>query len=74
MQIAWYVEKPEIEPVRFGEWVGKVSSGMSSTNFNNILLIPMDMERTRNVWVISQVIFIASTNLLKIFLLLNWFR
>jgi hypothetical protein len=23
----------------------------------------MDMERTRNVWVISQVIFIASTNL-----------
>jgi hypothetical protein len=19
--IAWYVEKPEIEPVRFGEWV-----------------------------------------------------
>jgi hypothetical protein len=40
-----------------------VSSGMSSTNFNNILLIPMDMERTRNVWVISQVIFIASTNL-----------
>jgi hypothetical protein len=46
--IAWYVEKPEIEPVRFGE-VGKVSSGMSSTNFNNILLIPMDMERTRNV-------------------------
>jgi hypothetical protein len=25
-----------------------VSSGMSSTNFNNILLIPMDMEHTRN--------------------------
>jgi hypothetical protein len=42
IQSAWYVEKPEIEPVRFGEWVGKVSSGMSSTNFNNILLIPMD--------------------------------
>jgi kynurenine formamidase len=38
--IAWYVEKPEIEPVRFGEWVGKVSSGMSSTNFNNILFNP----------------------------------
>jgi kynurenine formamidase len=36
--IAWYVEKPEIEPVRFG--VGKVSSGMSSTNFNNILFNP----------------------------------
>jgi hypothetical protein len=40
--IAWYVEKPEIEPVRFGE-VGKVSSGMSS-NFNNILLIPWHTE------------------------------
>jgi hypothetical protein len=50
--IAWYVDKPEIEPVRFGE-VGKVSSGMSSTNFNNILLIPMDMERTLNVHITS---------------------
>jgi kynurenine formamidase len=38
--IAWYVEKPLIEPVRFGEWVGKVSVGMSSTNFNNILFNP----------------------------------
>jgi hypothetical protein len=64
--IAWYVDKPEIEPVRFGE-VGKVSSGMSSTNFNTILLIPMDTERTLNVWVISQVIFIASTNLKNFF-------
>jgi hypothetical protein len=25
--IAWYVEKPEIEPVRFGEWVGKCLQG-----------------------------------------------
>lgn len=38
--IAWYVEKPVIEPVRFDKWVGKVSSGMSSTNFNNILFNP----------------------------------
>jgi kynurenine formamidase len=38
--IAWYVKKPVIEPVRFGEWVGKVSGGMSSTNFNNILFNP----------------------------------
>ncbi|EIA09560.1 cyclase family protein [Flavobacterium frigoris] len=38
--IAWYVEKPVIEPVRFGEWVGKVSLGMSSTNFNNIQFNP----------------------------------
>jgi kynurenine formamidase len=38
--IAWYIEKPEIEPVRFGEWIGKVSTGMSSTNFNMILFNP----------------------------------
>jgi len=33
--IAWYIEKPEIEPVKFGQWIGKVSEG-SSTNFNTI--------------------------------------
>lgn len=38
--IAWYIEKPEIEPVRFGNWVGKVSEGSSSTNFNNIFFNP----------------------------------
>lgn len=38
--IAWYIEKPVIEPVRFGDWVGKVSEGSSSTNFNNILFNP----------------------------------
>jgi kynurenine formamidase len=38
--IAWYIEKPVIAPVRFGEWVGKVSSGMSSTNFNAIEFNP----------------------------------
>ncbi|SHL99963.1 cyclase family protein [Flavobacterium xanthum] len=38
--IAWYIEKPVIEPVQFGEWIGKVSSGMSSTNFNNITFNP----------------------------------
>ena len=38
--IAWYIDKPVIEPVRFGEWVGKVSEGKSSTNFNNILFTP----------------------------------
>lgn len=37
--IAWYIGKPEIEPVRFGDWVGKVSEG-SSTNFNNIFFNP----------------------------------
>ena len=37
--IAWYIEKPEIEPVVFGDWIGKVSEG-SSTNFNTIFFNP----------------------------------
>lgn len=38
--IAWYIEKPVIEPVVFEEWIGKVSEGKSSTNFNNIYFNP----------------------------------
>jgi kynurenine formamidase len=38
--IAWYIEKPSFEPVVFGEWIGKVSKGKSSTNFNNIFFNP----------------------------------
>lgn len=38
--IAWYIDKPVIEPVRFGDWIGKVSEGSSSTNFNNIFFNP----------------------------------
>jgi kynurenine formamidase len=38
--IAWYIEKPVIEPVIFGDWIGKVSEGISSTNFNNIFFNP----------------------------------
>lgn len=38
--IAWYIEKPVIEPVVFGDFVGSVSSGKSSTNFNNIFFNP----------------------------------
>lgn len=38
--IAWYLEKPVIAPVRFGDWVGKVSEGSSATNFNNIYFNP----------------------------------
>ncbi|WP_444671193.1 cyclase family protein [Flavobacterium columnare] len=37
--IAWYIEKPVIEPVRFGDWVGKVSEG-SAINFNTISFNP----------------------------------
>ncbi|WP_060872815.1 cyclase family protein [Myroides odoratus] len=38
--IAWYLDKPSIEPVRMGDWVGKVSEGQSSTNFNTIAFNP----------------------------------
>ena len=37
--IAWYIEKPQIEPVKSGDWIGKVAEG-SSTNFNNIFFNP----------------------------------
>ena len=37
--IAWYLEKPQIEPVKVDDWIGKVSEG-SSTNFNNIFFNP----------------------------------
>ena len=38
--IAWYQNAPEIEPVKNGDWIGKVSEGKSSTNFNNIFFNP----------------------------------
>ena len=38
--IAWYIEKPVIAPVVFGDWIGKVSEGKSATNFNNIFFNP----------------------------------
>ena len=28
--IAWYIEKPIIEPVKVGDWIGKVSEGAST--------------------------------------------
>ena len=32
--IAWYIEKPEIEPVKFGDWIGKVlGDGIASDLF-----------------------------------------
>lgn len=37
--IAWYIKKPEIEPVKMGDWTGRVSEG-ASTNFNNIFFNP----------------------------------
>lgn len=38
--IAWYQNQPEISPVTMGDWIGKVSEGKSSTNFNNIFFNP----------------------------------
>jgi len=37
--LAWYLGKPTIEPVRMGDWIGKVSKG-ASVNFNNVLFNP----------------------------------
>ena len=37
--IAWYIEKPVIEPVVFGDWIGSIKEG-ASTNFNNISFNP----------------------------------
>lgn len=38
--IAWYQDLPKIEPVIMGDWIGKVSEGKSSTNFNNVFFNP----------------------------------
>jgi hypothetical protein len=70
--IAWYVDKPEIEPVRFGE-VGKVSSGMSSTNFNTIFNPHGHGTHTECLGHITSD-FYSVNQLLKNFYLLNWFR
>ena len=36
---AWYLNEPTIEPVKLGDWVGKVSEG-ASVNFNSIWFNP----------------------------------
>lgn len=37
--VAWYLKAPTIEPVREGNWIGKISKG-GSVNFNNIFFNP----------------------------------
>ncbi|MCG2419912.1 cyclase family protein [Aequorivita sp. F47161] len=37
--LAWYQKKPIIEPVKMGDWVGKVAEG-GSVNFNNVFFNP----------------------------------
>lgn len=37
--VAWYLQAPEIEPVKDGDFIGKVSEG-ASVNFNNIFFNP----------------------------------
>ena len=37
--IAWYIDKPVIEPVAFEDWIGSVNQG-ASTNFNTIFFNP----------------------------------
>lgn len=37
--LAWYQNEPKIEPVKMGDWTGKVTEG-GSVNFNNIFFNP----------------------------------
>lgn len=37
--LAWYQNEPNIEAVRMGDWIGKVSEG-GSVNFNNVFFNP----------------------------------
>ncbi|MDC8001723.1 cyclase family protein [Aequorivita todarodis] len=37
--LAWYQNQPIIEPVKMGDWTGKVSEG-ASVNFNNVFFNP----------------------------------
>jgi len=37
--LAWYQNKPTIEPVKMGDWTGKVTEG-ASVNFNNVFFNP----------------------------------
>lgn len=37
--VAWYLQQPVIEPVKMGDWTGRVSEG-ASTNFNNVAFNP----------------------------------
>ncbi|MEZ4881496.1 MAG: cyclase family protein [Flavobacteriaceae bacterium] len=37
--LAWYQNEPTIEPVKMGDWTGKVSKG-ASVNFNNVFFNP----------------------------------
>ena len=37
--LAWYQNEPIIEPVKMGDWTGKVSEG-ASVNFNNVFFNP----------------------------------
>jgi hypothetical protein len=55
--IAWYVENQLLKLFVLG--MGGESRGMSSTNFNNILLTLMVTERIPNVWGISRTSFIV---------------
>lgn len=37
--LAWYQNEPNIEPVKMGDWIGKVADG-GSVNFNNVFFNP----------------------------------
>src|SRR5690554_327601 len=67
--IAWYLDKPRIEPVQFDNWIGAVKKG-SSTNFNNILFNPhAHGTHTECLGHITQEFFSINQNLKSFFFL-----
>ena len=61
---AWYIDAPEVWPVKLGEWVGSVKAG-ASVNFNNVYFNPhAHGTHTESVGHISEA-FHSVHNLLK---------
>lgn len=67
--LAWYLEKPLIEPVTIGDWVGKVSLG-ADVNFNTIIFNPhAHGTHTECVGHISSEVYSVNESLISFFFL-----
>ncbi|WP_299684077.1 cyclase family protein [uncultured Dokdonia sp.] len=65
--LAWYLEKPEITPVRSEDWVGKVSEG-GDVNFNTITFNPhAHGTHTECVGHITEKVYSVNTHLKQFF-------
>jgi kynurenine formamidase len=66
---AWYLEEPEIEPVKQGDWIGSVAKG-ADVNFNNIWFNPhAHGTHTECVGHITKSIYSINKNLKQFFFL-----